>query len=334
MKLPFIRLLALSAGVIALPVTAAPVTLSPLDQLTGPIALYPDPLIALILPASTVPADIASAARYLGGDDDPSQIDSQPWDPSVRGLAHYPNVLEWMAQNLDWTVALGNAFASQPASVMDSIQRLRAMAQAAGTLVNTPQQAIVEEGSTIAIVPADPEMIYVPSYDPAVVYEASPYDANSGPWITFGVGFPVGFWLGYDFDWQNHAIWYGDWRNWRNDRGWGHPVFPGQRGYINSANTRQWRPAPTRTEPVFSPSPRGWVVRPQPMPGAPGQPEPRSRWEGAAEARPGFPAPGGWHQGAPQNGSHFYAAPAHPKPNPPPSRNTSPPKDDKKPDPR
>jgi len=331
MKFPSLCLLALSAGFLALPIAAAPVALSPLDQLTAPIALYPDPLIALILPASTVPADIASAARYLGGNDDPSQIDSQPWDPSVRGLAHYPNVLEWMAQNLDWTVALGNAFASQPGSVMDSIQRLRAVAQAAGTLANTPQQQIVEEGSTIAIVPADPEMIYVPNYDPAVVYVDSPYYANSGPWITFGIGFPVGFWLGYDFDWQHHAIWYGDWRNWHNDRGWGHPVFPGQHGYVAGANAHQWRPGPVYNRAAFSPSQQVRVVRPQPMFGAPPRPAPRPRLTGAPEARPGFAAPGSWHERAPQNAAHPSGGPAHPKPAPPITRKAPPPKDDKKP---
>src|ERR1019366_6145048 len=96
-----------------------------LDQLLGPIALYPDPLIAQILPASTFPTEIVMAGRYVSGGGDPNQIDQQPWDPSVQGLARYPNVLQWMDQNLDWTTELGQAFLNQQQDVMDSIQRLR-----------------------------------------------------------------------------------------------------------------------------------------------------------------------------------------------------------------
>src|SRR5580693_6264083 len=109
-----------------------------LDQMVGPIALYPDPLIALILPASTVPSDLSAAAQYLASNGDPSQVDAQSWDQSVKGLAHYPDVLKWMNDNISWTQTLGAAFAMQPADVMKSIQQLRAEAQAAGTLVNTP----------------------------------------------------------------------------------------------------------------------------------------------------------------------------------------------------
>ena len=96
-----------------------------LDQLLGPIALYPDPLIAQILPASTLPTQIVLADRYVSGGGDPNQIDQQPWDPSVQALARYPNVLKWMDDNLDWTTELGQAFLNQPQDVMDSIQRLR-----------------------------------------------------------------------------------------------------------------------------------------------------------------------------------------------------------------
>src|SRR5208282_1120836 len=120
-----------------------------LDQLIGPIALYPDPLVALILPASTVPSDISLAAQYLAANGDPSQIDSQPWAQSVKGLAHYPEVLKWMNDNPDWTRALGAAFAMQPADVMKSVQQLRAKALAAGTLRSTAQQNIDMEGEDV-----------------------------------------------------------------------------------------------------------------------------------------------------------------------------------------
>ena len=96
-----------------------------LDQLLGPIALYPDPLIAQILPASTLPTQIVMADRYISGGGDPNQIDQQPWDASVQALARYPNVLKWMDDNLNWTTELGQAFLNQQQDVMDSIQRLR-----------------------------------------------------------------------------------------------------------------------------------------------------------------------------------------------------------------
>src|SRR5271170_2467010 len=97
-----------------------------LDQLLGPIALYPDPLIAQILPASTMPTQVVLADRYISGGGDPDQIDQQPWDPSVQALARYPSVLKWMDDNLNWTTELGQTFLNQQQDVMDSIQRLRA----------------------------------------------------------------------------------------------------------------------------------------------------------------------------------------------------------------
>jgi len=107
-------------------------TLSPdtLKQLLAPIALYPDALIALILPASTVPSDVVLASRYVAGSGDPKQIPNQPWDKSVQSLASYPDVVTWMDKNLEWTTSLGQAFLVQPADVMNAIQQLRAQAQA------------------------------------------------------------------------------------------------------------------------------------------------------------------------------------------------------------
>ena len=205
-----------------------------LDQLLGPIALYPDPLVAVILPASTVPSDIALAAGYLAAGGAPGGIDSQPWDPSVRALAHYPDVLKWMNDNLDWTQALGAAFAQQPSDVMMSVQQLRVRARAAGTLVDTPQQRIDMEGDDIRIVPVQPNTIYVPEYDPNVVYE-SPV-GYAGPFVTFGMGYPAGAWLGYQCDWDDFGIWVGPWSpGWAYARQWQHPG--------SGANSwRAWRP--------------------------------------------------------------------------------------------
>ena len=135
-----------------------------LDQLLGPIALYPDPLMAQILPAATLPSEIVLADRYVNGGGDPNFIDQQPWDPSVKALARYPTILKWMDDNLAWTTALGQAFLYQQQDVMASIQRLRAQAQALGNLQTTPQENVIIDNGIIEIVPANPQVIYVPVY--------------------------------------------------------------------------------------------------------------------------------------------------------------------------
>jgi hypothetical protein len=180
-----------------------PLSEQQLDQLLGPIALYPDPLIAQILPASTLPAQIVLADRYVSGGGDPNQIDQQPWDPSVQALARYPNVLKWMDDNLSWTAELGQAFLNQQQDVMDSIQRLRASAANFGNLQSTPQQQVINDGGDIEIVPADPQVIYVPVYQPDQVYYQTCYGP---PFISFGFGFAIGAWLNCDFDWGHHHI--------------------------------------------------------------------------------------------------------------------------------
>ena len=115
------------------------------------------PLVALILPASTMPSDLVLAARYLSSNGDPAQITNQSWDDSVKSLARYPDVVKWMDQNLEWTTQVGDAFLNQPADVMNTIQQLRSQAIAAGNLVDCPQQRIVKEESCIRIVPAEPD---------------------------------------------------------------------------------------------------------------------------------------------------------------------------------
>jgi len=198
---------------------SAPQMLAPeaLNQLLAPIALYPDALIALILPASTVPSDLVLAARYISANGDPAQIANQPWDDSVKSLVRYPDVVKWMDQNLEWTTQVGEAFLDQPADVMNSIQQLRAQARAAGNLIDTPQQRIVEEEDSIRIVPAEAEVIYVPQYDPGVVY-VQPYAPHVGPAVTFGIGFAVGSWLNYDCDWPRRRVCVGNWNpRWKHD---------------------------------------------------------------------------------------------------------------------
>ena len=175
-----------------------PLVAAQLDQLLGPIALYPDPLIAQILPASTLPTQIVLADRYVTGGGDPNQIGQQPWDPSVQALARYPGVLKWMDDNLNWTTDLGQAFINQQQDVMVSVQRLRASASKVGNLQSTPQQQVVNDGGYIEIVPADP------AGDLCAGLSAGPGLLSNLLWpafITFGIGWPFGLWMDYDCNW-------------------------------------------------------------------------------------------------------------------------------------
>ncbi|MEO5957672.1 MAG: DUF3300 domain-containing protein [Opitutaceae bacterium] len=237
-----------------IPSAAAMLTAEQLEQLLGPIALYPDALIALILPAAASPSDIVLATRYLQAGADPAQADNQPWEESVQALARYPDILNWMDQNLAWTKQLGDAFLAQPAEVMEAVQRLRAKARAAGTLVDTPQQQVVVEDRTITIVPAQPEVIYVPYYDPAVVYLPRPVyygSYYSSPFITFSPGFVAGFWLSHRLDWGSRrvcVVHYSDreryWRDHHND--WHRPQVS-RAVFADSSRYRTWAPRPSPT---------------------------------------------------------------------------------------
>ena len=189
-------------------------TMDELDDLLAPIALYPDPLIAQVLPASTFIDQIDEAARYVRQYGSSAFVDDQYWDVSVKALAHYPDVLFMMDQKYDWTVSLGQAYIDQPQDVMDAIQRLRAEARAQGNLVSTREQQVIVDADGIRIVPALPEFIYVPVYDPQVVYVERP-DPYAG-FVTFGIGLSIGAWLTRDCDWHGHRIYYHGWR----DGGW------------------------------------------------------------------------------------------------------------------
>ncbi len=180
-----------------------------LEDLLAPIALYPDPLLAQVLPAATFIEQIDEAARYVKQYGKTARIDDQPWDVSVKAVAYYPGVLFMMDQKYDWTVSLGQAFVNQPEDVMDAVQRLRAEAWEMGNLASTPQQQVLVEDGVISIVPAEPEVIYVPVYDPLAVYVESPPVYG---FITFGIGFPIGAWLNRDCDWHGHRVYYHGWR--------------------------------------------------------------------------------------------------------------------------
>jgi hypothetical protein len=185
-----------------------------LDNLLAPIALYPDPLLAQVLLASTFVDQIDEASRWLRANNDPNGIDEQPWDVSVKSVAHYPSVLYMMSDKIDWTTSLGQAYVNQSTDLMTSIQRLRALARAAGNLETNPQQQVITQGDYIQIDPLQPQYIYVPVYDPYAVYYQGGYgfgDGFGGDLISFGSGFAIGAWLNYDFDWGGHRVFYHGW---------------------------------------------------------------------------------------------------------------------------
>lgn len=181
-----------------------------LDELLAPIALYPDPLIAQILPAATFIDQLDEAVRYVRQYGKSARIDDQPWDVSVKAVAHYPEVLAMLDQKYDWTASLGQAFVNQQQDVMDAIQRLRTEAEEAGNLVSTPQQQVVDDDGYISIDPVEPAVIYVPSYDPLAVYLENPYPSYG--LITFGIGLSIGAWLNSDCDWRGRRVYHHGWR--------------------------------------------------------------------------------------------------------------------------
>src|SRR5262245_26840686 len=200
-----------------------------LEQVAAPIALYPDPLLAQVLMASTYPLEIVQAARFvktnpkLTDDQLNEKLKEQTWDDSVKSLTYFPQVLDLMNEKLDWTQRLGDAFLADEKGVLDAVQRLRARAQAEGNLKSTSEQTVTVEpaaapppsgsqtvvvqqqpASVITIEPANPQVIYVPSYNPTVVYGAWPYPAYPPYYpyppgyafgaaaLSFGVGMAVG----------------------------------------------------------------------------------------------------------------------------------------------
>ena len=179
----------------------APFKTEEIEQLVAPIALYPDALVAQILMASTYPLEIVQAARWSKANPDVKDkaledaMQKQPWDPSVKSLAAFPQVLAMLNDKLDMTQKLGDAFLGQQKEVMDAIQQLRAKAQAAGNLKSSKEQKVTTEqqnGTTvIKIEPASPEVVYVPVYNPTVVYGPWPYPAYP-PYYYYPPGYSGG----------------------------------------------------------------------------------------------------------------------------------------------
>jgi len=205
---------------------APPVKSSPqeLQQLLAPIALYPDALVAQILAASTYPTEIVEADRWrqrhsnLKGEELAKEVDKQDWDPSVKALAQFPSVLENMDKNLSWTSSLGEAYASEPQDVTDAVQAMREQARKAGHLNSNEQEQVTTQGNTIIIEPANPDVVYLPAYDPWLVYGAPivaypgwypvPGIFWGGVGLSFGIGFGIGYFGGFGWGWHH---WGYDW---------------------------------------------------------------------------------------------------------------------------
>lgn len=182
----------------------APFSAPQLEQLVAPIALYPDPLLGQILIAATYPLEVVEAARWrqepgnagLQGNRLAVALQAQDWDPSVKSLVPFPQILQMMNDQLAWMQRLGDAFLAQQPEVMDAVQRLRARARAAGTLHSTPQAVVSEDGPETLIEPADTQYIYLPAYDPATVYGVWPYPAYPPYYFPL---YPTDFALGIDY---------------------------------------------------------------------------------------------------------------------------------------
>jgi hypothetical protein len=204
----------------------APLSANELDQLVAPIALYPDALVAQVLAAATYPTEIVEADRWiqdhstLKGDALAKEVDQQSWDPSVKALTQFPSVLAMMDKNLSWTSSLGDAYGNNQGDVLDDVQQMRRQAQQAGNLKSTPQETVTTQDQTIAIEPADPAVVYVPEYDPWLVYGApigfypgwvDDYGLFfGGPGIFYGVGIGIGVFAGFGWGWHH---WGADWHH-------------------------------------------------------------------------------------------------------------------------
>jgi hypothetical protein len=190
-----------------------------LADLVAPVALYPDPLLSQVLVASTYPLEIVEAQQWLQrngrlrGQQLMDAARQQNWDASVQSLVAFPDVVATLHQDVEWTAALGNAFLAQQSDVMDAVQRMRARARANGKLSSTPQQTVTTETQgaqeAIEIAPAEPQVIYVPEYDPAYVWGPAAWGYYPPlAYARYGFGFGPGIDIGFCF---------ADWGGW----GWG-----------------------------------------------------------------------------------------------------------------
>ncbi|MGE3310103.1 MAG: DUF3300 domain-containing protein [Limisphaerales bacterium] len=288
------------------PTTPAKKSAAELIKLVEPIALHPDPLIAMILPASAYPIEIVQAARFVKDTNNIPKVDAQPWDENVKGVAKFPQIIQKMDADLAWTVDLGQAFVEQPKEVMDAIQDLRAKAQKVGTLKSSGQQIVTVTNvvvlqtnitevvqvtkEVIEIAPANPSVIYVPTYPSTIYYPWYPYYSYPAPLVSFGVGFAWGMFWGAAW---SHCNWGGGCvdididrnvnRNINRDRNTARPTDrAGGVGTRDGTGRQAWKPDQNRmrqSQPTAGTrDARGW--------GASGATRPST---GAIGARPSTP---------------------------------------------
>ncbi|HEY1922591.1 MAG TPA: DUF3300 domain-containing protein, partial [Tepidisphaeraceae bacterium] len=328
-----------------------------LQELVAPIALYPDPILADLLPAATYPDQVQQAAQFIQFNPTPPDdlIGQQNWDPSVQALVHYPSILQYMAANPQWTESLGAAFVNQQPQVMQAIQDLRAQAMAEGNLATNQDEYVDDEGGFIYIRPAEDGVIFVPFYDPVLVYHEH---SN----IDYRYRYRDGAWLDHGFDWEHHDVYTGDWhrgwtggpggwhrnpdwapeqQHWAHDdrRGPVHQVAPANYAKPRELQGRDFHAVPTRTEspnhgPVQTPPARhDEHLQGQPHPdeqpaehhddhpqGSPHSAEQPAehhddKSHGGAPQPDNKPAPA-HHDDHPQNSPHAADAPKHVNPEP------------------
>lgn len=284
----------LSSPIPALAAPAAPAavesfSVEQLDALLAPIALYPDPLLAQVLMASAYPVQIVQAQRWL---DDPAHksfsgealekaLQAETWDPSVKSLIPFPQVLEMMSAQLEWTQQLGYAMSTQESDVMDSVQRLRLQAQNSGSLTSSPQQTVTNDGSTVIIQPAEASVVYVPVYNPSAVYGAWPYPTYPPVYFPPPPGYVVGTALAFG---AGIAIASGLWNvgypNWRY-------------GNVN-VNVNRWNTVNVNRPPANSPAWRPPATTlPARVNGPVGRPSGPSGLPANAVGRPAVKVPSG-----------------------------------------
>ncbi len=219
------------------PSAPAPLSQADLDQLVAPIALYPDQLLAALLPAAASPLEIVQAARFVKDTNNLSKLDTQPWDNNVKAIARFPDVINQLNDNIGWTSALGDAFVHQSKELMDAVQRMRVKAQQAGDLKTTPQQNVIVTNAVVTntvnqqvvyvtnqvvqIEPAQPDVVYVPQYNPTVVYGGAavypgytyaptPGAVAAASVVSFGAGLAVGAIINNNHcDWGYGSCWNG-----------------------------------------------------------------------------------------------------------------------------
>jgi hypothetical protein len=303
-----------------------------LEKLVAPIALYPDPLLATVLPASVYPLEIVQAARFVADPNNLAKLDAQPWDASVKAVARVPEAIKKLNEDIAWTMELGEAFLTQDKDVMDAIQSMRGKAQQAGTLQTTPQQivtvtnmivektveqqVVVVTNTVVQIQPADSTVVYVPTYNPYTVYYPPPgYVYNPiAPLVSFGIAVGIGAIIHNNCDWHHGGCYHGD-VDIDIDRNVNRNVDRNVNG--SRANTagqtsaqKKWQPdqsrlsksgAPSAANSARSAAARGWsgagnqaAQRSTPGPSVrPAQPSTQNRAQSpAAAARPTTPSRG------------------------------------------